>query len=66
MNKNDALLKLSTMLMDQRIKPVLDKMIEYKLNNPKPIKYNPSLDELDYMEWKAKQEGKLAHMKGGE
>jgi hypothetical protein len=65
--KNEALLMLSNKLMDQRLKPMLDRMIEYKKNSEiKPIKYNPSLDELDYMEWKAKQNGKLKHLKGGD
>jgi hypothetical protein len=64
--KNEALLMLSNKLMDKRIKPMLDRMIEYKKENIKPIKYNPALDEFDYLEWKAKNQGKLAHMKGGE
>lgn len=63
--KNEALLILSRKLMNERIKPQLDKMIEYKNNHVKPIKYNPELDAYDYMEWKAKQENKLIHMNGG-
>ena len=62
MTKNDALVKIAVMLMDKRIKPGLDKMIEYKQNHTKPIKYNPELDNNDYLEWKAKQAGKLTHL----
>ncbi len=62
LTKNEALLMLSNKLMDQRIKPMVDKMVEYKLNHPKVIKYNPELDNNDYMEWKAKQQGKLTHI----
>jgi len=62
LTKNDALLKLAAMITDTRIKPVLDNCIEMKLNKPEVIKYNPSLDDNDYLEFKAKLNGKLIHL----
>ena len=66
LTKNEALLVLSNKLMDQRIKPMLDTMIQYRLDNPKPIKYNKALDNDDYALWKARQENKAIVMNKGE
>jgi hypothetical protein len=62
MKKNEALLKLAGMIMEQRIYPVVDKSIELKAERVKPISYNADLDNNDYMEWLAKKDGKLTHL----
>jgi hypothetical protein len=62
LTKNEALLKLAQGIMDQRLKPMIDRSIELKAERVKPISYNADLDNNDYAEWLAKKEGKLTHL----
>jgi hypothetical protein len=46
-----------------RLIPTLDRCKSIEMSRPcKAIKYNPALDENDYLEWLAKKNGQLVHI----
>lgn len=61
MTKNEALLLIANRLMEQRLKPMIDKALTVE-RTVKPIKYNAALDENDYAEYITAKEGKLTHI----
>ena len=59
MTKNKDLITLALKIMENRLKPVIDKSMSMQR---KPIPYNPTLDENDYAEYLAKKANKLTHI----
>jgi hypothetical protein len=59
--KNEALLILAQRIMDQRIKPMIDKAISMD-HDSKPIAYRPELDNNDYAEYIASKDKTLVHI----
>lgn len=60
--KNETLLILAQRIMDQRIKPMIDKAISMD-HDSKPIAYRPELDDNDCAEYVASKEKTLIHIK---
>ena len=59
MSKNEALCKLSSLITDMYLKPVIDRCMD--MDRP-AIKVDKSLYDNDYMEWQAKKDNKLTHI----
>ena len=60
--KNEALLILAQRIMDNRLKPMIDKAISMD-HDSKPIPYNEALDDNDYTEYIASKEKTLIHIR---
>lgn len=61
MSKNEAIVALTQRLMDQRLKPMIDKASSMD-HTIKPIPVNKALYENDYVEYIARKNGQLKHI----